>query len=143
VIAREVVGYALPMATTTAVSKHGSDVTTEGVRVVVRPAFIASQSSPADGRYLFSYHIAIENGGMQRVRLATRHWRIVDADGDERVVEGPGVVGEHPELGPGDSFEYTSYCPMLTAWGTMEGHFMFEREGKPLAVTVGRFFLVS
>ncbi len=131
------------MTVLSALPKHGSDVTTDGVRVVVRPSFIASQSSPADGRFLFSYHVSIENHGTQRVRLATRHWRIVDAEGEERIVEGPGVVGEHPELSPGDSFEYTSYCPMLTAWGTMEGRFMFEREGKAFAVTVGRFYLVS
>ncbi|MFM7262041.1 MAG: Co2+/Mg2+ efflux protein ApaG, partial [bacterium] len=125
------------------IPKHGSDATTEGVRVTVRPEFVSSQSSPADGRYLFTYSVRIRNDGSNRIRLATRHWRIVDADGEERIVEGPGVIGQHPELGPGDSFEYSSYCPMLTAWGTMEGHFMFEREGKPFEVAVGRFYFVS
>ncbi|MDI9402331.1 MAG: Co2+/Mg2+ efflux protein ApaG [Limnohabitans sp.] len=123
--------------------RHGSDLTTDGVRVTVRPAFLSAQSSPADKRFLFSYTVAISNGGESRIRLATRHWRMIDADGDERVVEGPGVVGEHPELSPGDSFEYSSFCPMLTSWGTMEGHFTFERDGKPFRVDVGRFYLVS
>jgi ApaG protein len=131
------------MRATTAVQKHGSDATTDGVRVVVRPEFVASQSSPADGRFLFSYSVTIRNEGASRIRLATRHWRIVDADGEERIVEGPGVVGQHPELGPGDSFEYSSFCPMLTSWGTMEGRFTFERDGSAFEVAVGRFYLVS
>ena len=123
--------------------RHGSDTVTDGIRVVVRPDFMPSQSSPAERRFLFSYSVTIRNEGTDRVRLATRFWRIVDADGEERVVEGPGVVGQHPELGPGDSFEYASFCPMLTAWGTMEGHLTFERDGRPFEVAVGRFYLVS
>ncbi|MFZ4748883.1 MAG: Co2+/Mg2+ efflux protein ApaG [Phycisphaerales bacterium] len=122
---------------------HGSDIVTDGVRVQVRPAYLALQSSPADKRFLFSYAVTIRNEGSTRVRLATRHWRIVDADGEERIVEGPGVIGQHPELGPGDSFEYSSFCPMLTAWGTMEGHLTFEREGTRFDAQVGRFYLVS
>lgn len=133
---------------TTAVSaiaapKHGSDTVTDGVRVIVRPAFVPSQSSSERRQYLFSYSVTIRNEGATRVRLASRRWRIVDADGDERIVEGAGVVGQHPDLGPGDSFEYSSFCPMTTPWGTMEGQLTFEREGRPFAVAVGRFYLVS
>ncbi|MFM7051407.1 MAG: Co2+/Mg2+ efflux protein ApaG [Planctomycetota bacterium] len=128
---------------TTAAPKHGSDTLTEGVRVTVRPEYMPLQSSVREGRFLFSYHIRMVNTGAERMRLASRFWRIVDADGEQRVTEGPGVVGQHPELGPGDSFEYSSFCPLGTPWGTMEGHFVFERAGKPFAVQVGRFFLVS
>jgi len=123
--------------------KHGSDTVTGGIRVTVRPTYMALQSSPEDKRFLFSYAVTIRNEGAARVRLATRHWRIVDADGEERVVEGPGVIGQHPELAPGDSFEYSSFCPLLTPWGTMEGHFTFEREGTRFDAQVGRFYLVS
>jgi ApaG protein len=125
------------------VPKNGSDTVTDGIRVVVRPEFMPSQSSPTERRFLFSYSVTIRNEGTDRVRLATRFWRIVDAEGEERIVEGPGVVGQHPELGPGDSFEYASFCPMLTAWGTMEGHLTFERGGRPFEAAVGRFYLVS
>jgi ApaG protein len=125
------------------VPKHGSEATTEGVRVVVRPSYMAAQSSPSERRFLFSYSVSIFNEGSSRIRLAHRHWRIVDSEGEERVVEGPGVVGQHPELGPGDSFEYASFCPMTTPWGTMEGSFTFERDGKPFEVAVKRFFLVA
>ena len=61
---------------------HGSDLVTDGVRVTVRPSYLALQSSPADKRFLFSYAVTIRNEGSTRVRLATRHWRIVDADGE-------------------------------------------------------------
>ncbi|MEY3144092.1 MAG: hypothetical protein RLY21_2585 [Planctomycetota bacterium] len=128
---------------TLAAPKHGSDTVTDGVRVTVRPAFVPSQSSAERRQYLFSYSITIRNEGSARVRLATRRWRIVDAEGEERIAEGAGVVGQHPELGPGDSFEYSSFCPMTTPWGTMEGHFVFERDGQPFEVSVGRFYLVS
>lgn len=123
--------------------KHGSCALTEGVRVTVRPAFMARQSCPDEKRFLFSYTVSIRNEGDARVRLATRHWRIIDAVGEERVVEGPGVIGQHPELGPGDSFEYSSFCPLPTSWGTMEGNFTFEREGAKFTAEVARFFLVS
>lgn len=126
-----------------AAPKHGSDTVTDGVRVTVRPAFVPSQSSAGRKQFLFTYSVTIRNDGPNRIRLATRRWRIVDADGEERVVEGPGVVGQHPELGPGDSFEYSSFCPMLTPWGTMEGNFTFERDGQPFEVAVGRFYFVS
>lgn len=131
------------MSTTTAISRHGSERVTEGIRVVVEPTYLRRQSSPDRGQWVFEYRVTIRNEGTARVRLATRHWRIIDADGEERSVDGPGVVGEHPELGPGDSHEYSSFCPMLTSWGTMEGHFVFERDGAPLKVEVGRFFLVA
>ena len=121
----------------------GSETVTDGIRVTVRPEYMALQSSPDDKRFLFSSAVTSRNEVVARLRLATRHCLIVDADGEERVVEGPGVVGQHPELGPGDSFEYSSFCPMLTAWGTMEGHFTFEREGTRFDAQVGRFYLVS
>lgn len=128
---------------TIAPSKHGSDTVTDGIRVIVRPAFVPSQSSAERRQYLFSYSVTIRNEGSSRVRLATRRWRIVDAEGEERIVEGAGVVGQHPDLGPGDSFEYSSFCPMMTPWGTMEGSLTFERDGQPFEVAVGRFYLVS
>ena len=126
-----------------AAPQHGSDTVTDGVRVIVRPAFVPSQSCAERRQYLFSYSVTIRNEGSARVRLATRRWRIVDAEGEERIAEGAGVVGQHPELGSGDSFEYSSFCPMTTTWGTMEGHFVFERDGQPCEVAVGRFYLVS
>lgn len=69
---------------------------------------------------------------------------IVDGDGERRDVEGPGVVGQFPTLAPGEAFEYSSFCPLQTPWGTMEGTYEMETlDGTIVHVAVGRFYLVS
>lgn len=131
-------------ATPGSLPKFGSDAVTNGIRVQVRPRFIAETSDPVGGRYNFEYHVTITNEGTDRVTLRHRHWRIVDGDGDAHEVEGEGVVGQQPELGPGERFEYQSYAPLMTHWGTMEGAFTFEREDRSaFDAQVGRFFLVG
>lgn len=151
----------------TMASKLGSDCITSGVRVQAVPEFLREQSDADAGRYLFAYRIRITNQSDLLVRLMRRHWTIVDADGDRREVEGDGVVGRQPTLEPGASFEYASYCPLATRWGTMEGTFTFcvldgqgisidpeiiddgpsEVAAPPLPthmrVRVGRFFLIA
>ena len=49
-------------------------------------------------------------------------------EGTVEEVPGEGVVGEQPRLTPTQAFKYTSYCPLKTRWGTMEGTYHFERE---------------
>lgn len=94
--------------------------------------------------YVFTYRIRIANEGDRTVTLESRHWIIVDAHGERRDVRGPGVVGQFPQLDPGDSFEYTSRCPLATSWGTMEGSYRFRLEdGSAFDVQVGRFFLAE
>jgi ApaG protein len=123
---------------------HGSETTTEGVRVRVVPSYLAVQSDPAQGKYLFAYHITITNDGATKTKLRSRHWLIVDADGERHEVKGPGVVGQFPELGPGEKFEYSSFCPLETPWGTMEGTYEMERDdGSVFNAIVSRFYLVS
>ncbi len=100
-----------------------SDTTTRGVRVQVQPRYMPEQSDPKAGKYLFAYHITIENHGAETVQLVSRHWIITDGDGDKAEVKGAGVVGEQPRLAPGESFEYTSACPLSTPVGTMQGSF--------------------
>lgn len=97
----------------------GSRATTRGITVIVRPSFVPEQSGP--GRWFFAYRIRILNEGSERVQLQSRHWTITDANGQVEEVRGPGVVGEHPILDPGDHFDYTSFCPLPTPFGTMEG----------------------
>lgn len=123
---------------------HGSDTVTDGIRVVVVPTFLAAHSDRSASKYVFAYSISIANGGARTARLRSRHWIIVDADGERQDVRGPGVVGQHPTLAPGERFDYSSFCPLQTSWGTMEGSFEFEREdGSVFSVTVGRFYLVA
>lgn len=106
-----------------------SVTTTRGVRIRAVPSYVAEQSDPDEGRYLFAYHISIENHGTEPVTLISRHWLITDGDGDASEVDGLGVVGEQPHLAPGESFEYTSACPLPTPVGTMQGHFLMRTDG--------------
>lgn len=122
----------------------GSEAVTQGVRIAVQPRYLVAESSPEERRYVFAYHITMTNQGSQRARLKARHWIIVDAHGRRRDVAGPGVVGEFPDLAPGEHYEYSSYCPLETSWGTMEGSFEMEREsGETFSAEVKRFYLVA
>lgn len=98
---------------------------TRGVRVVVTPQFMDGESDPREGRYFWAYTIEITNLGSVTVKLMSRHWRITDATGSEQEVKGAGVVGEQPVLGPGESFSYTSGCPLTTPHGSMVGSYTF------------------
>lgn len=100
-----------------------SETLTRGVRIIVRPRYVAEQSDPATNQYLFAYHITIRNEGDQTVQLLSRHWVITNGEGKVEEVRGPGVVGYQPILKPGEDFQYTSGCPLTTPIGTMHGEF--------------------
>ena len=104
--------------------------------------YLAEQSSPRDGQYLFAYHIRISNEGAIRAQLISRRWIINDADGHVEHVHGPGVVGEQPVLDPGDVFEYTSFCPLRTNVGTMQGTYqMVTVDGDEFDAVIAPFTL--
>lgn len=127
----------------TSTRQPGSDSVTDGIRVQAHPQWIEAQSDPDNGRWLYAYRIVITNEGPTPARLRSRHWIILNADNHREDVRGPGVVGQTPRLGKGERFEYTSTCPLRTAWGTMEGSYTFERDdGSTFEAAVGRFFLV-
>jgi ApaG protein len=115
---------------------------TEGIRITVRPAFLAEQSNPVLGQFVFGYHIRIENVSPTAAQLRTRHWRIHDPVGGDSIVEGDGVVGEQPHLLPGQVHEYRSFCVLKSPHGWMEGSYRFVREdGSGFRATIPRFTL--
>jgi len=115
---------------------------TSGIRITVRPSFLAKQSNPVLGQYVFAYHIRIENVGTLAAQLRTRHWRIHDPVGGDSVVEGEGVVGEQPHLLPGQVHEYRSFCVLKAPHGWMEGNYRFVREdGSAFRAQIPRFDL--
>ena len=119
-----------------------SEASTEGVRVQVRARYSAEHSDPQRSHWFFLYTIRIANEGEEVVQLLTRHWVITDATGHVEDVRGPGVVGEQPQLGPGEHFEYTSGCPLHTPYGSMEGTFeMVRADGSKFDAQVARFEL--
>ena len=103
--------------------------TTRGICVEVRSEYLPERSSVRDGSYLFQYHVRISNLGSDTAQLISREWIITNADGEVERVKGPGVVGEQPVLPPGASFEYTSYCPLKTAVGSMQGSYQMVTGG--------------
>jgi len=119
-----------------------SDTTTRGVRVVVRSSFVPERSSPRDNHYFFAYRVRISNEGDETVRLVSREWIISDADGNMEQVNGPGVVGKQPTLEPGAHFEYTSFCPLPTAIGSMHGTYqMVAASGERFDAEIAPFSL--
>ncbi|MEQ8396318.1 Co2+/Mg2+ efflux protein ApaG [Thalassobaculum sp.] len=118
--------------------------TTHDIRVTVQPVYLDEQSSPEDGQYVWAYQVRIENLGAVTMRLRNRYWSITDARGRTQEVRGPGVVGEQPILRPGDSFEYTSGCPLPTPSGMMVGSYEMEAEdGERIEVAIPAFSLDS
>lgn len=118
-----------------------SDTTTAGIRIEVESEYLSERSG--EGVYYFAYHVRISNVGDETAQLVSREWIITDGDGHVETVAGPGVVGEFPRLAPGESFEYTSFCPLTTNVGTMQGHYImrassgtFEAEIAPFTLAV-------
>lgn len=107
---------------------------TNGVKVDVRSRWLPERSDPGRRTWFFAYQVTITNEGERIVQLVSRHWVISNADGRIEHVRGPGVVGETPVLGPGQSFTYTSFCPLDTPVGAMHGEYQMvypEDRGEP------------
>lgn len=106
-----------------------SQAVTRGVQVHVESRYLPERSAPERGGWFFAYTVTITNVGDEAVQLVSRHWVITDAHGRVEEVRGPGVVGAQPRLRPGESFEYTSGCPLRTAFGTMRGSYQMTTDG--------------
>lgn len=121
-----------------------SEASTRGVEVRVESRYLPERSSPERGGWFFAYTVTIANQGVEAVQLVSRHWIITDAHGRTEEVRGPGVVGEQPRLQPGQSFEYTSGCPLRTPFGTMRGSYrMVTAQGEQFDATVAPFTLAT
>ena len=64
---------------------------------------------PEETPHVFVYFLTIWNRSDRRVTLLGRKWIVEQADGQRRVIEGDRIVGETPELGPGEHFSYNSF----------------------------------
>ena len=117
---------------------------TRSIKVIVRPQYLEGQSRPEEGHYVWAYNITVENHGREIVTLRTRYWKITDGLGKAQEVRGAGVVGEEPTLKPGDSFQYTSGCPLKTPSGFMVGAYQMQTStGELFNVDVPAFSLDS
>lgn len=117
------------------------------ISIDVSVQYVEAQSAPDDERYVFSYTINIFNKGSESAQLISRHWIITDAEGKSQEVKGPGVVGEHPYLKPGEDFTYTSGTIIKTPVGSMHGSYqmkagdgkLFDAEIQPFTLAKPRF----
>lgn len=121
-----------------------SRATTRGIEVSVESRYVPERSEPDQQQWFFAYTVQIRNVGTETAQLVSRHWVITDANGEVEEVRGPGVVGEQPILAPGETFEYTSACPLGTAFGTMHGSYrMVARSGEEFDVEIAAFTLAE
>jgi ApaG protein len=120
------------------------EAVTENIKVSVKPQFLEGQTKPEEDKYVWAYTITVQNLGNETVTLLTRHWIITDGFGRRQDVRGDGVVGEQPKLGPGQSFQYTSGCPLTTPSGMMVGSYgMITSAGRVFDVVIPAFSLDS
>jgi ApaG protein len=118
-----------------------SNAVTQGIRVRVKSRFIEDQSRP--GKWVFAYTVQISNEGEVAAQLMSRHWIITDAHGREEHVQGDGVVGRQPMIRPGETHEYSSFCPLPTPHGSMRGTYRMTRpDGSSFDATIAPFSLV-
>lgn len=119
-----------------------SDTTTRGIRVQVQSFYDEERSSPQESYYFFAYQVRIINAGDEQAQLLSREWIITDGNGEMQRVQGPGVVGEQPVLAPGEAFEYTSFCPLSTPVGAMQGSYrMVLESGESFDAEIAPFSL--
>jgi ApaG protein len=120
------------------------EAVTRDIRVRVEPQYVEDQSSPDENHFFWSYTVTISNEGDEPMQLRSRLWRITNAIGITQEVRGPGVVGLTPTIAPGESFSYTSGCPLETPSGIMVGSYqMANAKGQLFDVAIPAFSLDS
>src|SRR4051794_18605078 len=119
-----------------------SQATTNSIQVEVIAQYSPENSRPNQLEWVFQYTVRITNQGTDTVQLINRHWVIVDALEHVEEVRGPGVIGNQPILEPGQSFKYSSWCPLKTQTGTMYGEYeMLGPNGSRFDVEIAPFGL--
>ncbi|MFM1913355.1 MAG: hypothetical protein RIR51_1193 [Bacteroidota bacterium] len=95
-----------------------------GIQVDVSTAFVPNYKIQKPYANYFSYQITIKNLTSQPVQLISRYWNIWDSVGVKEEINGMGVVGLQPTIGPYESFSYTSGCPTISNFGRMKGSYI-------------------
>ena len=119
-----------------------SEAVTNSIRVEVMSQHSQENSRPSQGEWVFQYTVRITNLSSDTVQLVSRHWIITDAVEHVEEVRGPGVVGAQPVLSPGESFKYSSWCPLKTPTGMMHGTYqMVGPGGRQFDIEIAPFAL--
>lgn len=95
--------------------------------------------APADKPHLFAYHLTLHNHSDTRVTILARKWILSYEDGEIDVIEGDKVIGQTPELNPGQAFSYSSFHLLrgdAAARGAFHG---IDTDGKLFTVPIPDF----
>ncbi len=117
---------------------------THKIEISVESQYFYQHSIPKENHFFFIYYITIKNNSEFSVKLIKRHWDIFDSNGEKREVDGEGVVGETPELAPGESYTYNSGCNLQTEIGYMKGYYTLIKllDNSEFTVEIPKFELV-
>lgn len=96
---------------------------TDGIEICVETFYQADFSKPVLNEYMFAYRVSIENHNDYSVKLLNRHWKIFDSNGENKIVNGEGVIGEQPVINKGEQYNYVSGCNLKSEMGKMVGNY--------------------
>ena len=100
--------------------------------------------TPPDTPHCFAYYITILNEGEETITVRGRKWVVTESNGEVIAVEGDGVVGEFPVLGPGEHFSYNSYHMIRSSRAIVQGSYLgVTGSGEPVVVGIPAFELVT
>jgi len=105
---------------------------TDEIEIMVWPEFIDSQIGALGNLFIWAYHVRIENRSALGVKLLNRHWKIIDEQGVLQEVDGPGVLGEQPQIASGSAFQYSSGVHLRYPSGIMSGHYQLQKDNGDL-----------
>ncbi len=124
-----------------AIEKNTYRALTDDIEVEVVPIYIPGQKQ-FPNQYLYTYNVAVTNHSSLSCQLLSRHWIIIDGFGCREDIKGQGVVGDQPIIRSGQTYQYSSYCPLPTPTGNMRGFFNFiDSHQQSFQVKVPLFFL--
>ena len=114
------------------------------IKIDIESEFVPELSNNEDSLFYFSYKVKICNEGLNKVQLLSRHWDIKDGLGRKKIVDGEGVIGKKPIIEPGEAYEYKSFCPLKTEFGSMNGFYtMKDDEGNLFKTLIPNFGLIG
>jgi len=112
------------------------------IQIEVRTRYLLEQSDPEADRYAFAYTVEISNRSNEAVKLLHRYWHITDDNEKVEEVRGDGVIGQQPEILPGQTFHYTSGAVIETQFGSMRGDYeMQNANGEKFKAQIPPFLL--
>jgi len=120
-------------------------MTKQNVLVDVETHYLKRESRADKNRYVFSYTVTITNHSEQVIQLMSRHWIITNGETlKTQEVRGDGVVGQQPQIPPGEHFTYSSGTLMESPVGTMHGSYHLQTdEGEYFHIEIPAFTLAA